>query len=199
MTEANDSQRELIAFRIGRQEFCVDIMSVREIRGWTPATPLPRSPGYMKGVINLRGTVLPIIDLGARFGLETSEPTARHVIMVAHIGGRMVGLLVDAVSDILEMNEASVQPTPDVASDQVKTLGLTWSGMKAEVSERASAGVRPGVRKMAGRPPPTMKPVPVPHQAGGAGKVGAQTLVALNSVASCGGSEMEVKFWKRMS
>ena len=61
MTEAKDLQRELIAFRIGSQEFCVDIMSVREIRGWTPATPLPRSPGYMKGVINLRGTVLPIM------------------------------------------------------------------------------------------------------------------------------------------
>ena len=121
MTEANDS-RELIAFRIGSQEFCVDIMSVREIRGWTPATPLPRSPGYMKGVINLRGTVLPIIDLGARFGLETSEPTARHVIMVAHIGSRMVGLLVDAVSDILQMSDAAVQPTPDVASDRVKTF-----------------------------------------------------------------------------
>ena len=121
MTEANDS-RELIAFRIGSQEFCVDIMSVREIRGWTPATPLPRSPGYMKGVINLRGTVLPIIDLGARFGLTTSEPTARHVIMVAHIGSRMVGLLVDAVSDILQMSDAAVQPTPDVASDRVKTF-----------------------------------------------------------------------------
>ena len=123
MTEANDTaNRELIAFRIGGQEFCVDIMSVREIRGWTPATPLPRSPGYMKGVINLRGTVLPIIDLGARFGLETSEPTARHVIMVANIGGRTVGLLVDAVSDILQMTEASVQPTPDVASEHVKTF-----------------------------------------------------------------------------
>ena len=121
MTEALDT-RELIAFRIGDQEFCVDIMSVREIRGWTPATPLPRSPGYMKGVINLRGTVLPIIDLGARFGLETAEPTARHVIMVANIGGRTVGLLVDAVSDILQMTEAQVQPTPDVASDHVKSF-----------------------------------------------------------------------------
>ena len=117
MTEANDS-RELIAFRIGSQEFCVDIMSVREIRGWTPATPLPRSPGYMKGVINLRGTVLPIIDLGARFGLETSEPTARHVIMVAHIGGRMVGLLVDAVSDILTVTEGLIQPPPEVGSPE---------------------------------------------------------------------------------
>jgi purine-binding chemotaxis protein CheW len=97
-------------------------MNVREIRGWTPATPLPRSPSYMKGVINLRGTVLPIVDLGARFGLTTSEPTARHVIMVAHIGGRTVGLLVDAVSDIIQLTDAAVQATPDVASDEVKTF-----------------------------------------------------------------------------
>ena len=123
MTEANTvAARELIAFRIGEQEFCVDIMSVREIRGWTPATPLPRSPGYMKGVINLRGAVLPIIDLGARFGLRTSEPSERHVIMVAHIGGRMVGLLVDAVSDIIQLTDEALQPTPDVASDQVKSF-----------------------------------------------------------------------------
>ena len=123
MTEAtNAATRELIAFRIGEQEFCVDIMSVREIRGWTPATPLPRAPGFMKGVINLRGAVLPIIDLGARFGLRTSEPSERHVIMVAHIGGRMVGLLVDAVSDIIQLTDEALQPTPDVASEQVKSF-----------------------------------------------------------------------------
>ncbi len=124
MTEISNTpiSRELIAFRIGEQEFCVDIMSVREIRGWTPATPLPRAPGYMKGVINLRGAVLPIIDLGARFGLTTSEPTARHVIMVAHVGGRMVGLLVDAVSDIIQLTDEAVQPTPDIASEHVKTF-----------------------------------------------------------------------------
>ena len=123
MTEVtNAAARELIAFRIGEQEFCVDIMSVRKIRGWTPATPLPRAPGFMKGVINLRGAVLPIIDLGARFGLRTSEPSERHVIMVAHIGGRMVGLLVDAVSDIIQLTDEALQPTPDVASDQVKSF-----------------------------------------------------------------------------
>ena len=114
--------RELIAFRIGEQEFCVDIMAVREIRGWTRATPLPRAPGYMKGVINLRGAVLPIVDLGARFGVTTSEPTARHVIMVARLGGRSVGLLVDAVSDIIQLTDEQVQPTPDVASDHVKSF-----------------------------------------------------------------------------
>ncbi|CAN5264356.1 chemotaxis protein CheW [soil metagenome] len=124
MTEVSNAavSRELIAFRIGEQEFCVDIMAVREIRGWTPATPLPRAPGYMKGVINLRGAVLPIIDLGSRFGLRTSEPSERHVIMVAHVGGRMVGLLVDAVSDIIQLTDEALQPTPDVASEQVKSF-----------------------------------------------------------------------------
>ena len=116
------ARRELISFRIGEQEFCVDIMSVREIRGWTPATPLPRSPSFMKGVINLRGAVLPIVDLGARLGLKTAEPTARHVIMVVRIGERTVGLLVDAVSDIIELTDDQVQPTPDVACEQVKTF-----------------------------------------------------------------------------
>lgn len=119
---SDTANRELIAFRIGEQEFCVDIMSVREIRGWTPATPLPRSPAFVRGVINLRGAVLPIVDLGARLGLRVTEPTDRHVIMVAQVGGRTVGLLVDAVSDIIQLTDDAVQPTPEVASDQVRAF-----------------------------------------------------------------------------
>ncbi len=114
--------RELMAFRIGAQEFCVDIMSVREIRGFTPATPLPQSPGFVRGVINLRGAVLPIIDLSARLGFPPAEPTARHVIMVVQVGAQAVGLLVDAVSDILTVSPDMVQPTPDVASDMAKSF-----------------------------------------------------------------------------
>lgn len=121
-TAGAGARRELIAFRIADQEFCVDIMQVREIRGWTTATPLPRTPSYMKGVINLRGAVLPIVDLGARLGLTTSEPSARHVIMVVNVGGRTLGLLVEAVSDIINVSDDMVQPTPDVACDQVKTF-----------------------------------------------------------------------------
>ena len=112
--------RELMAFRIGAQEFCVDIMAVREIRGFTPATPLPQSPGFVRGVINLRGAVLPIVDLSARLGFGPSEPTARHVIMVIQVGNQVVGLLVDAVSDILTVASEALQPTPDVASDMAK-------------------------------------------------------------------------------
>ena len=121
-TTPDTAAGEFLTFTLGDEHYGVDILKVQEIRGYDAVTRVPDAPEYIKGVINLRGTVLPIIDLGARFGLETSEPTARHVIMVAHIGGRMVGLLVDAVSDILQMSEASVQPTPDVASDQVKTF-----------------------------------------------------------------------------
>ncbi len=84
--------RELIAFRIGDQEFSVNIMSVREIRGWTQATPMPHAPAYVMGVINLRGAVLPIVDMSARLGMKEAEPTARHVIIVAQVKTKIVGL-----------------------------------------------------------------------------------------------------------
>ncbi|AXV14411.1 chemotaxis protein CheW [Neorhizobium sp. SOG26] len=112
--------RELIAFRIGDQEFCVNIMSVREIRGWTPATPMPHAPAYMMGVINLRGAVLPIIDLSARLGMKEAEPTARHVIIVAQVKTKIVGLLVEAVSDILTITDDNIQPVPEVSSELEK-------------------------------------------------------------------------------
>ncbi len=117
VTSHDVDPKELVAFRIGSQEFCVDIQAVREIRGWTPATPLPHSPDYVRGVINLRGAVLPVVDLAARLGLRTTEPSARHVIIVSRIGDQLVGLLVDAVSDILTVTEDTMQPTPDVAYD----------------------------------------------------------------------------------
>ena len=121
-TSNTHGSRELISFRIGMQEFCVDIMAIREIRGWTQATALPQSPDFVRGVINLRGAVLPIVDLAARLGFESSETTARHVIIVAQIGHQLVGLLVDAVSDILTVTDDVIQPTPDVASDTAKTF-----------------------------------------------------------------------------
>jgi len=121
-SHAAGAMRELISFRIGAQEFCVDIMAIREIRGWTPATALPQSPAFVKGVINLRGAVLPIVDLASRLGFESTEVNDRNVIIVADIGGQVVGLLVDAVSDILTVTDDVIQPTPDVASETAKTF-----------------------------------------------------------------------------
>lgn len=117
---AHVGRRELIAFRIGTQEFCVDVMEIREIRGWTPATPLPHVPSYVRGVINLRGAVLPIMDLAERLGHGPAAPTQRHVIIVAQVGKQVMGLLVDAVSDILTVGDDAIQPPPDVASERVR-------------------------------------------------------------------------------
>ncbi len=126
MSENNEHNtagaRELIAFRIGDQEYCVDIMTVREIRGWTPATPLPHSPSYIRGVINLRGSVLPIVDLAARLGLDLLEPTSRHVIIIAQMEDQIAGFLVNAVSDILTIDDEQLQPTPEVGSEEAKTF-----------------------------------------------------------------------------
>ncbi|BDA82703.1 chemotaxis protein CheW [Aureimonas sp. SA4125] len=114
--------RELIAFRIGEQEFCVDIIAVREIRGFAAATPLPHAPNFVVGVINLRGTVLPIVDLAARLGFGPTQPTARSVVIVVRIDRQLVGLLVDAVSDILTVTDDLLQPTPDIASELARTF-----------------------------------------------------------------------------
>jgi purine-binding chemotaxis protein CheW len=120
--DAAAANNELIAFRLGEQEFCVDIMSVRDIRGWTPTTPLPHSSDYVKGVINLRGAVLPVVDLAARLGFPAAEPNARHVIIITQVGNQTIGLLVDAVSDILTVNSSSIQATPNVASELARAF-----------------------------------------------------------------------------
>lgn len=113
---------EMVAFRVGPQEFCVDIKAVREIRGWTPATTLPHAPHYILGVINLRGTVLPVVNLAARLGLPVDPPTPRHVIVVVAAEDQVFGLLVDAVSDILSVSPELMQGAPDLAQDSAKAF-----------------------------------------------------------------------------
>ena len=117
-----DMQREIVAFLVAGQDFCIDIGHVREIRGWTPTTTLPHAPSYIKGVMNLRGTVLPVIDLADRLGFGATEPSPRHVIVIALIGSRTVGFLVEAVSDIMSLPPTDLKPTPDIASAETKTF-----------------------------------------------------------------------------
>ncbi len=118
----NMDTSEFLAFRVCGQEYCVNIMSVQEIRGWSPATALPEAPDFIRGVINLRGSVLPIIDLAIRLGLEETDPTTRHVVVILQIRNQIVGLLVDAVSDILTVMRSMIQATPDVMSDNTKSF-----------------------------------------------------------------------------
>ena len=118
MSEKDSSSTlELLTFQLADQEYSLDIMSVREIRGWTRTTPLPHAPSYMKGVINLRGTVLPVMDLAQRLGLKPREHTDRNVIIVVSHHDTMTGLLVDAVSDIVALTSDDLQPPPDLQNN----------------------------------------------------------------------------------
>lgn len=116
--EEHDTHREeqelkqFITFTVQDREYGIDIMSIREIKGWSQTTSLPNSPHYMRGVINLRGTVVPIIDLRARFNMGTTETTKTHVVMIVHVGKRLMGILVDAVSDILTIDTDMIRPVP---------------------------------------------------------------------------------------
>lgn len=113
----NEVRQQFITFLSGEQEYGANIMMIREIRGWTETTPLPHAPDYVRGVINLRGVVLPVVDLKARLGRGLTAANPKHVIIVVSTGERTLGLLVDAVSDILTARSSEIQPTPDLARD----------------------------------------------------------------------------------
>jgi len=104
---------QLIAFSIGEQAYGVEITTVREIRAWNGATPLPNTREFVRGVVNLRGTIVPIFDLRARFGAGVTEATKTHVVVVLAVGEKWIGILVDAVSDILTVQKKDVHAVPD--------------------------------------------------------------------------------------
>lgn len=105
---------QFISFRVGDEEYGVDIMLVREIKGWVGVTSLPNTPKYMRGVLNLRGTIVPIFDLRCRFGMERTEASKMHVVVIVQVGDRTMGILVDAVSDILTVTEDDINQVPDI-------------------------------------------------------------------------------------
>ncbi len=104
---------ELLTFRCGGQRYAIDIMDVREIRGWSEPTPLPHAPAFLRGMVNLRGTVLPVTDLAQRLGLPATADDPRNVIIVVQSGRRVHGLLVEAVSDIVHPSADQLQDLPD--------------------------------------------------------------------------------------
>ena len=106
---------EFISFAIDNDQYGVDIMSVREIKEWSNVTHLPKQPEYVRGVLNLRGVVVPIIDLRCRFGQGLTECTPTHIIIIVQMEGRQIGLLADRVLDIVSFEQSAVQPVPSVA------------------------------------------------------------------------------------
>lgn len=129
MTNSNEATLqdniEVVSFCVSGQDFCCDIQCVREIRGWSETTILPHVESYVKGVINLRGSIVPVIDLSERLGLGISTPGARHVIIIVVISDQTVGLLANKVSDIITLDVADIQPVPELAES---TAGAFISG-----------------------------------------------------------------------
>ena len=112
-TAATPQSIKFISFAIGENQYGVDIMAVREIKGWSEITHLPRQPEYVRGVLNLRGTIVPIMDLRCRFGQGLTEPTPLHIVIIVQIDGRQVGLIGDRVIDIVSAESAEIHSVPD--------------------------------------------------------------------------------------
>ncbi|WP_284422762.1 MULTISPECIES: chemotaxis protein CheW [unclassified Bradyrhizobium] len=106
--------QQFITFTLGDEEYGIDIMVVREIKGWTETTMIPNAPAHVRGVINLRGIIVPIFDLRARFGVGVTVPTSMHVVIIVAAGTRTVGLLVDTVSDIISVDPKEIRDVPDM-------------------------------------------------------------------------------------
>ncbi len=122
---ANTNEEQYVTFTVGNEEYGVNILSVREIRGWTPESRLPNLPDYVRGVINLRGIIIPIFDLRARFGGGTTEVTKRHVVVVVQVGERTRGVLVDAISDILAISRDQIKSPPTMETGMVYSQYLS--------------------------------------------------------------------------
>jgi purine-binding chemotaxis protein CheW len=126
---------QYLTFRLRDEEYGVEILKVQEIKGYTAITPVPNTPAYLKGVMNLRGTIVPVVDLRAKFGMEAAEYTAFTVIIVLTVGTKVVGLIVDAVSDVLNIPKTDIQATPDFGAqvDARFISGMAKAGDKLVV------------------------------------------------------------------
>jgi len=107
------SEEQYLTFRLDGQEYGIAILKVQEIKGWDKITPIPNSPAYVKGVLNLRGVIVPVIDLRLRFGLAAAERDIFTVIIVVNIGGRLAGIVVDAVSDVINVGDGQHCAAPE--------------------------------------------------------------------------------------
>jgi purine-binding chemotaxis protein CheW len=140
---------EVVAFTVAGQSFCLEIMQIREIRRWVPVTALPHAAADVLGVMNLRGTVIPILDLAVRFGLGRSEPSPRSVVIIVSVEGHTVGLMVESVSEILTVPQDRIRDTPDMQSSATRQCiqGLIpiEGGMTRIINLRSVIEVRSGV------------------------------------------------------
>lgn len=115
-TAAREETREVLVFVLGKEEYGVDILKVQEIRGYEKVTPIPSAPDYLKGVVNLRGVIVPVIDMRVKFRLPDVRYDTFTVVVILRIAGRVIGIVVDGVSDVVHFAESDVKPAPQLGS-----------------------------------------------------------------------------------
>jgi purine-binding chemotaxis protein CheW len=113
---ASGAARECLTFRLGAEEYGIDILKVQEIRGYENPTRIANAPAFMKGVVNLRGVIVPIIDLRLKFDLGEAKYDSFTVVIILNVAGRVVGAVVDSVSDVLELKAEQIKPAPEFNS-----------------------------------------------------------------------------------
>jgi purine-binding chemotaxis protein CheW len=124
--------REYLTFRLDQEEYGIDILKVQEIRGYEPPTRIAHAPAFIKGVVNLRGTIIPIVDMRLKFNCSKAEYNSFTVVIILNLRNRVVGIVVDSVSDVMELSAESIRPAPEIESviDNDCIMGL------GSVSER---------------------------------------------------------------
>jgi len=129
---ATVSTRELLTFKLGTEEYGIDILKVQEIRSYENPTRIANAPAFIKGVVNLRGVIVPIIDLRMKFGLGEANYDAFTAVIILNVAGRTVGVVVDSVSDVLELKAEQIRPAPEfngaVDASFITGLGTVHSG-----------------------------------------------------------------------
>ncbi len=114
--EASEDAREYLAFTLGREEYGIDILRVQEIRGYEPVTRIANAPSFIKGVVNLRGTIIPVVDMRIKLNLGEASYDQFTVVIILNIAGRVVGMVVDSVSDVTTLKPEQMRPAPEVGS-----------------------------------------------------------------------------------
>lgn len=120
-----EPQREFLTFRLGTESYGIDILKVQEIRGWDEPTAIPNAPAFIKGVINLRGVIVPVLDLRMKFNLPEAGYNRFTVVIILNVASRVIGVVVDAVSDVLSLDKEAIRKAPDFASAAFDTRYLT--------------------------------------------------------------------------
>ena len=123
---------EFLTFRLGAEEYGIDILKVQEIRSYEPPTRIANAPDFIKGVVNLRGVIVPVVDLRMKLGCASAEYNTFTVVIVLNVKGRVVGAVVDSVSDVLELSADAVRPAPEMNATAVDTAYITGIGSVGE-------------------------------------------------------------------